>query len=185
MSRQNRMNIPWVHSPLFKKILNSLELNEEQKHLASKFNKDGYILIDLELTDERIESIKSDIVQNDFKQQEDFYHYSDSPRIFEAWKTCDEVRELANHPKVLETLEFLYGRKSIPFQTINFIKGSGQPMHSDAIHFHTIPYNWVAACWIALEDMDEENGTLLYCPGSHKLPIYDFKSIKFKTNSIW
>ena len=35
----------------------------------------------------------------------------------------------------------------------------------------------MAASWVALEDMDETNGTLVYCPKSHKLPIFDFKSL--------
>jgi len=180
MTNKNLMNIPWVESPLFNKILNSININEEQKNLALKFNRDGYVIIDLNLKDELIESLKKDVLQNNTKQQESFYHYSDSPRVFEAWKESQAVRDIANHPKILETIEFLYARRTFPFQTINFIKGSNQPIHSDAIHFHTIPYNWVAASWVALEDMDETNGTLVYCPTSHKLPIFDFKSLNLE-----
>lgn len=177
MNKTNSMNIPWIESPLFNNILSSLDVSNEKKEMAIKFNKLGYIIIDLGLTDDFIESLKKDILEKTFKQQENFYHYSDSPRVFEAWKHSEVVRSLANHPKIVDALEFLYGRKTLPFQTINFIKGSNQPIHSDAIHFHTIPYNWVAASWVALEDMDETNGTLVFCPESHKLPIFDFKSI--------
>jgi ectoine hydroxylase-related dioxygenase (phytanoyl-CoA dioxygenase family) len=180
MNNKNLMNIPWVESPLFNKILNSINITEEQKNLALKFNKDGYVVIDLNLDDSLIESLKNDINQNSNKHQENFYHYSDSPRVFEAWKHSEHVRTIANHPKVIETIEFLYGRRTFPFQTINFIKGSNQPIHSDAIHFHTIPYNWVAASWVALEDVDETNGTLVYCPTSHKLSIFDFKSLNLQ-----
>lgn len=177
MYDKNLMNIPWVESPLFNKILDSLDITDELRNIALKFNNDGYVVLDLNLKDEFIDSLKKEVLENDIKQQESFYHYSDSPRVFEAWKKSQAVRDIANHPKILETIEFLYGRRTFPFQTINFIKGSNQPIHSDAIHFHTIPYNWVAASWVALEDMDETNGTLVYCPTSHRLPIFDFKSL--------
>jgi ectoine hydroxylase-related dioxygenase (phytanoyl-CoA dioxygenase family) len=176
MIEKNSMNIPWVESPLFNEILISNKMTEEQISMAKKFNEEGYIIVDLDLDDEIIESVKQDVKKSD-KHQENFYHYSDSPRVFEAWKYSKSIRYLANHPKIINALEFLYNRKALPFQTINFIKGSNQPLHSDAIHFHSIPYNWVAASWIALEDMDEDNGTLVYCPKSNKLPIFDFKSI--------
>lgn len=109
--------------------------------------------------------------------QSSVYQYNDSPRVFEAWKWCKPVLDLARHPKILELLKYLYGKDAIPFQTINFKKGSDQPLHSDVIHFHTVPERWVAGVWVALEDMDEENGTLQYVPGSHKLPTYDFQDL--------
>jgi len=180
MSDKNLMNIPWVESPLFNKILDSSDMTEEMREIALKFNKDGYVIVDLGLDEQLIEKLKADIMEKDSKHQENFYHYSDSPRVFEAWKHSEAVRTIANHPKIIEIIEFLYARRALPFQTINFIKGSNQPIHSDAIHFHTIPYNWVAASWVALEDMDEQNGTLIYCPGSHKLPILDFKSMNLE-----
>ena len=33
---------------------------------------------------------------------------------------------------------------------------------------------------MALEDMTELNGSLIYVPGSHKLPIFDFYDLKLK-----
>ena len=50
----NSMNMPWVHSPVFNSILNNLEISEEQRELAEKFNKDGYVVVDLGLSDQEI-----------------------------------------------------------------------------------------------------------------------------------
>ncbi|MGZ5134428.1 MAG: phytanoyl-CoA dioxygenase family protein [Flavitalea sp.] len=58
----------------------------------------------------------------------------------------------------------------MPFQTINFLNGSQQSAHSDSIHMTTYPLGYLVAAWIALEDVNEDNGTLFYFPGSHKLP---------------
>lgn len=176
---KNATTIPWVESPFFYKLLESSELSEEEREQACTYHENGYVVVDLQLTDEFIEGLKKDILSSldKMKTQEGGYHYSDSPRIFEAWKHSSLVREVACHDKIIKTLKMLYNKTPIPFQTINFIKGSNQPLHSDAIHFHTIPQRWVCGVWTALEDMDEDNGTLLYCPGSHKLPIFEFPDL--------
>ena len=178
---KNSTSIPWTSSPFFYELLNAdKNLTEEEKKIAVKFYEDGYCILDLDISDDFIESIRKDIKKNDFKTQEKGYHYSDNPRIFEGWKFSNSIRELANNKKIVSTIEMLYNKTAIPFQTINFLKGSNQPMHSDTIHFHSEPENWVAAAWVALEDMDENNGTLFYCPKSHKLPFYTFKTINLE-----
>ncbi len=178
---KNSLNVPWTLSPFFYKILESLSLSDSDKEICKKFYEDGYIVVDLELKDEFIEQLKEKVNQNllnnKFLTQDPRYHYSDSPRLFEAWKTIPEVAKLAAHEKVLSTLSMLYGRAPYPFQTINFIKGSNQPLHSDFIHFGSIPFGWVGASWIALEDVDENNGTLTFCPKSHFEPYIDFCSL--------
>jgi ectoine hydroxylase-related dioxygenase (phytanoyl-CoA dioxygenase family) len=76
----------------------------------------------------------------------------------------------------------LYGRDAIPFQTLNFPIGTQQLTHSDTIHFNSVPERYTCAVWIALEDVDEDNGPLHYYPGSHKLPIYSALDIGFIGN---
>jgi len=180
---KNALNIPWTESPFFYNLLKEYNSDDPDRALLTQYHEEGYVVVDLGLSDEEIENIKTDVlsyVEDGGKTQEGGYHYTDSPRVFEAWKKSDNVRNLANHPKVIDTLKLLYNREPLPFQTINFIKASGQPLHSDAMHFASIPHGWVAAVWVALEDMDEENGTLLFCPKSHKLATFDFKSINLK-----
>jgi ectoine hydroxylase-related dioxygenase (phytanoyl-CoA dioxygenase family) len=75
--------------------------------------------------------------------------------------------------KVMDTLSFLYAKEPFPFSTINFIKGSNQPLHSDIIHFHTVPALWMVGVWVAFEDVDETNGSLKIVPGSHKWNLYE------------
>jgi ectoine hydroxylase-related dioxygenase (phytanoyl-CoA dioxygenase family) len=71
---------------------------------------------------------------------------------------------------VLELLAGLYDRKPLPFQTLNFPVGTGQHVHSDAVHFNSRPPGYMCGVWVALEDIDLENGPVEYYPGSHKLP---------------
>ena len=67
-------------------------------------------------------------------------------RIQDAWRINEHVKALALSPAVLALLEDLYGRRPLPFQTINFLRGTQQAPHSDAIHFSTMPEGSCAAC---------------------------------------
>jgi hypothetical protein len=173
------LDIPWIESPFFYDILNNSNYSNEEKGMLLKYHIDGYIVIDLELTDEFIDTTMEGIFGelDKLKTQDNRYHYSDSPRVFEAWKTIPNVLSLAKHPKILSTLELLYGRKPVPFQTINFLKGSNQPLHQDSIHFYTQPERWMVGTWTALQDMDEDCGPLNIVPGSHKWPHYNFQHL--------
>lgn len=174
-----KLDIPWFESPFFEDEMSSARLTLDEKDMLWQYHTEGYIIVDVPGVD--IEGIKRDIedaiARGLYKSQEDGYHYSDSPRIFEAWRWSKPVLDLARNPFILQTLETLYRRKSVPFQTINFVKGSNQPLHSDTIHFTTSPGNWLAGVWVALEDMDCFNGPLAYVPGSHTLPSYDLQDL--------
>jgi hypothetical protein len=111
------------------------------------------------------------------KYHADHFTYSDSRRIFEHWRKSDAIANLTVNPAVLDTLSFLYDKEPFPFSTINFIKGSNQPLHSDIIHFHTVPALWMVGVWVALEDVDEINGSLSIVPGSHKWPLYEYHNL--------
>jgi len=88
------------------------------------------------------------------------------------WRRSAAIRELACSAKVIGRLEQLYGRRAIPFQTLNFTHGSEQSVHCDSMHFSSLPPRFMCAVWVALEDVDADNGPLVYYPGSHRLPEY-------------
>jgi ectoine hydroxylase-related dioxygenase (phytanoyl-CoA dioxygenase family) len=148
------------------------------------FHEKGYAIIDLNLSDIEIQSLIEEIDQinnsDNVTVQESGYHYSKGKRIFEGWKRSKLLKSLSLNPIVMAKLDLLYRRKVLPFQTITFNYGSNQPLHSDIIHFDSLPHRWLAAVWVALEKMDENNGSLIYVPGSHKLPFFDFYDLKIK-----
>ena len=77
----------------------------------------------------------------------------------------------ARDKDVLNFLEYVYKKRPIPFSTINFIKSSEQPLHSDYMHFSSKPERYLTGVWFALEDIDINSGPLQVIPKSHKLPI--------------
>src|SRR5947207_1847885 len=101
------------------------------------------------------------------KEQGVFFH---KRRIQDAWRISDNVRAVALSARVRNLLIGLYGREPLAFQTLNFRYGSEQAVHSDTIHFNSKPAGFMCGVWVALEDIDLENGPLVYYPGSHALP---------------
>jgi len=58
------------------------------------------------------------------------------------------------------------------------LTGAATPWHQDEASF-TIgtPYRTAISCWIALQDVTEEQGCLQYIPGSHRGPLLDHDSV--------
>ena len=175
------LKVPWIESPFFLSELRNAPLSKDLKGLCKKFYQDGYVIIDLNLSENSIKAINSSVekllLQEETTFQANHYEYSKSPRIFQGWKQSKSIRDLACNKKIMNTLEVLYGRKPFPFSTINFTKGAQQPLHSDSIHFQTMPYGWIAGCWVALEDIDENSGPLQIIPGSHKIRPWSYQDL--------
>jgi hypothetical protein len=163
------MNMPWVESPFFESLIDQRGLTPEQQQMARDFSRQGYLAFDLELSD--FDQLSSTLIV----ELEPLY--LGERRLQDAWQHNDLSRKLATLPRVLSILEMLYGRRPIPFQTLNFPVGTQQAGHTDTIHFHSMPHRFMCGVWVALEDIDADNGPLFYYPGSHKLPIYDFFDI--------
>lgn len=88
-------------------------------------------------------------------------------RVLDGWRRSGAVRELAGRPELREAASEFLGVRAFPFQTLNFRRGSAQPLHADAVHFDTLPAGGVCGVWVALEDVGEHQGPLEYVPGSH------------------
>lgn len=177
----NDLDIPITENPNFEDIIKENNFNESQENIMRKFHRDGYAIIDLELSDNFISKIiydlKKIVEKNNYKTNFSAYHYNDSPRIVEAWRESENIKRLVWHEKIIFTLKQIYQRTPVPFSTINFIKGTSQPMHSDNIHFDTVPPRWLTGVWVALEDVDDSNGPLTVYPGSHKLKTSTLKDL--------
>ena len=108
--------------------------------------------------------------------------YKNGTRLTDAHYGIAAARRVATAPKVLRGLKQLFGRTALPFQTLNFPVGTEQMAHSDTIHFNSMPSGYMAGVWVALEDIDENNGPLVYYPGSHKLPEYRMQDFGLRSS---
>jgi ectoine hydroxylase-related dioxygenase (phytanoyl-CoA dioxygenase family) len=102
------------------------------------------------------------------------YHWH---RVKDAWKARASIRKMAMAPRVLAITEELFGRRVLPFQTLNFPMGTEQDAHIDGFYFNSDPNGFMCGVWIALEDMDMDNGPLVYYPRSQRFPIPEWSEI--------
>jgi ectoine hydroxylase-related dioxygenase (phytanoyl-CoA dioxygenase family) len=171
--------VPFVESPFLEKMLQSKK--SKYTDYIKSLNKDGYCIIDLELDESLIDQANKDVEnvvkEKSFKTNSEAYHYNDSPRIVEGWLFSDSIKKIALNKKLNDILQFAYQSEPIPFSTINFLKGTEQPLHSDEFHFGSIPHGYLSGAWIALEDIHVDAGPLSIAKKSHKLPLFSFEKI--------
>ena len=141
------------------------------------WDRDGVLTFDpecsMELIDGAMQDLEEKYLYGDEEKVENGVVYAGgrSPRIREAWRVSENVKSIALLPKVLAVLKELFGREAQPFQTLNFSLPTQQAPHSDAMHFNSDPPGNMCGVWIAFEDIDMDNGPLVYYPGSHRLPF--------------
>ncbi|WP_293076318.1 phytanoyl-CoA dioxygenase family protein [Okeania sp. SIO3B5] len=174
------MNVPLVDSLFFEQIFSQLTLDKDTKKLVKQFAEQGYVIIDdlgIENIAETTDKIVKDLtpIYGEKGKVESAWIYHD--RIQDAWTFNQDVKKIATSPKIINLLKILYQREPIPFQTLNFKLGTQQSTHSDSIHFNSMPARFMCGVWVALEDIDANNGPLHYYPGSHKLPIFDLNDL--------
>jgi len=145
------------------------------------WSANGYLIWEHFFDDQTIDNINMEVDRLVNEKSLTFTHDNKLPFLN---KISPRIASVTNDPCLIRLLSFILGKEVVPFQTLNFIRGSGQRTHSDSIHMTTYPLGYLIAVWIALEDIHEESGPLFYYPGSHRLPYLlndDFGNI----SSAW
>lgn len=151
--------------------LSSKHFPETSENFQSKnefWNNNGYLVLENFFSNSFIDEINSTIEKGLDEKVIDF-NYTQKKILF-GYERLPKLKEVINNPELRIILEDLVGEEIVPFQSINFLMGSEQRAHSDSVHMATYPFGGLIAIWVALEDVDEENGALYYYPGSHKMP---------------
>lgn len=91
-------------------------------------------------------------------------------KLDDLWVASDAVRAIATAAQVRAVVAQLYDAEPVPFQTLNFVRGSEQALHADDVHFDSVPSGRMCGVWVALEDVGEGQGPLMVVPGSHRWP---------------
>jgi hypothetical protein len=169
--------IPLIESPVFSADLERMALSAAERELAIALNRDGYAVFDFPDPDldQRITRIRSDLAPRlgIDDTDPDSSKMDGVGRVQDAWLTNPDVKAIAANSEVIDLLSRLYGRKAFPFQTLNFAAGTQQHMHTDIVHFSSMPQRFMCGVWLAMEDITADAGPLCYVPGSHKWPILD------------
>ena len=164
---------PWFEQPIFDE--SKAENDAALLRLARDYRRDGFVIHDFGFGDnllaECLEATNR-IPPNATRQQD-------------LWRRHESVKKLAAHPAIIDLLSRLYQRSAFAFQTLNFRRGSQQATHSDTFFFSSFPERFMCGVWIALEDVDLENGPLHYYPGSHQLPVYTSDQVAVSQEPVY
>ena len=165
--------VPPIHSPFFDEILAGSGWDAETRRVAQDLHRDGYAVLDFQ--EPALDRLAADIQARVFSEEGwAKWRSGETPdvRVADAWQSNESVRTVAANAHMRDLLSRIYGREAFPFQTLNFAVGSQQPAHHDLVHFASMPENFMCGVWLALEDIQEGAGPLIYYPGSHRWPVY-------------
>lgn len=143
--------------------------DEVSRQSILDYDKNGFIILRNYLSNETVDSINREI---DSLLRSKRIKFGYGNKLMFAIKHSGLLRSIGANEIFIEFISSLLHGNAALFQSINFIKGSEQHTHSDSIHMTTFPLGGLLGVWIALEDIDHDNGPLHYYPGSHKLPYY-------------
>lgn len=149
------------------------EITADQATICRTWIEQGYYVLRGAISDAIIDTAWSAYEQAIASGQVTLGQRPDDPhpgRYANPHLQIPEVDALLRHPVLVNFASMVLGRTAIPFQTILSHAGSEQAAHSDSIHMTTYPLGYLAACWIAMEDIHPDCGPLVYYPGTHRLP---------------
>ena len=136
--------------------------------IEARYHSAGYLIFDPGIPEATLDAATKGMLDSEPIKGKEWHH---GARYLDGWRACPAIKSIALAPRVLRLLRQIYDREPLPFQTLNFPVGTEQRVHSDAIHFNSDPATYMCGVWVALEDIDFDNGALVYYPGSHKLPV--------------
>ncbi|MEM8499861.1 MAG: phytanoyl-CoA dioxygenase family protein [Pseudomonadota bacterium] len=159
--------------------------NPEDLALLDQWRRDGYVILPQAIAPQMIDAYRTEleaitagkdcsllITGAKFAGQRqycrDAVNPNDSIRIIDDYMFNEASRRLLFHPEIVGFLRKVFAAKPLLTQSLNFEYGSAQSYHQDTAFVRmTSPFK-LAACWIALEDVQPGSGALKFVPGSHQ-----------------
>ena len=155
-----------------------MEFNDRHKE---DFDRDGFVLMEGFLTsgeaaeiNDRIQRFIDEVLPR-APERTAFYEDTDDPESIKRLQNMSDLdpyfEELFRFDRFTELSGFLLADEVVPKNPQWFNKparvGGVTPPHQDGFYFMLEP-NEAVTLWIALDDIDEENGCMRYVRGSHR-----------------
>jgi ectoine hydroxylase-related dioxygenase (phytanoyl-CoA dioxygenase family) len=104
-------------------------------------------------------------------------------RIAEMHSHSAAARHFYLHPRLHRIASMILGEQAVAMQSIYFEYGSAQGLHRDPVFVQTAAAGHLLAAWIAVEDIHPDAGPLIYIPGSHTLPPFEYAPGEYRFDS--
>lgn len=155
------------------------ELTAEQ---VAEYHRNGFIIVeDIVSPEEREALIAHFMGVHSGEQKVDWFEPRDPEsrpdlywkRLFQTHQHDKLSMDTMRLPRAGRILHDLLGTEAVGIQSMFFFKAPGTPgqaSHQDTNYIGSDPES-LTACWIALDDADEDNGTMWVVPGSNGGPL--------------
>ena len=158
----------------------------DERALLESFRRDGFVHLpgfmgteEMAEIETRVQEVIEHVVPSLPKTEamyEDYDRAETLKQVNVPAATAPALVALRESAKMLVVVEGLLAEKAAPKSLELFIKpprvGTPTPPHQDGFYFCLKPAVALTA-WLALDDMDDENGTLHYVAGSHTRGVLD------------
>ncbi len=141
--------------------------NPDVQQQLLQWSSNGFLHIKQHFSEQQVDEVNNAVDELIHQKHLPITHDN---KVMFGYKHSSVIKQIMQDGGLMKLLSFILDKEVVPFQTLNFVKGSGQRAHSDSIHMTTYPLGYLIAAWIALEDIHPDSGPLFYYRGSHKLP---------------
>jgi len=184
----------WVDSPellesRIEQKLAARQITAEEAQLLRDFEHSGYIILRDAVPHAVIDALNRD-VSKAWEAKDSRYlvqtangQYEPLPnvqrdqvlaKLLDTYTFSDAAVRTSFSDKILRFLSILFEDQVLAFQNLTFEVGSTQAVHKDGAYVVVSEPLHFAASWVAREDIKPGSGELIYYPGSHKFPLFEF-----------
>lgn len=187
--------LPWVDSDAYAREVEqrmaSGELSADDAERLAGWRSEGFLKLPEAIEPERIDALLDDYeaawrsrpkltitVEGQgavpFSKVAPLTELTHHFRLMDFQDASQAARAVMFHPRVVTALRLILDRQPVAMQSLFFEFGSEQAVHQDFPYVQAKILSHLVGCWIALEDVDEDNGPLFYYPGSHRIEKFDW-----------
>jgi hypothetical protein len=171
--------------------VNSGRINQDQEYLLKHWIENGYVILEGAVEQSVCTELAEELAKV-FANGSDTVLYQDPEappgiaktvppglpaermRLVDLYGASRLAADVLTSPAITEFLRIVFDEDPLCFQGLTFEQGSGQGLHQDTAYVVVDKPLELAAAWVALEDIQEGSGELMYVDGSHRLPDWNF-----------
>lgn len=140
-----------------------------------KFNESGFLLLEnlVPVSDvsQTLEDFNTFLISNEREASKFRDENGLHSRLCNFHLVSRAARKLLSDPLLNNLFKSIFNDDPVIYSSLFFEKGSQQRIHRDVPFFFTKPRNMFVGVWIALEDIAENTGELIYYPEGHTLNL--------------
>jgi phytanoyl-CoA hydroxylase len=143
--------------------------------------RDGFVVVPQAVSDDLCVTATADLDKFKSRNRRVIAPNLDSSdrlsRVVNLHLVIDSLASLFSTNGALAVCDAFFDGETVLYTSLYFERGSEQDLHRDSPLFVTKPEGKYLGVWVALEDVDGDNGPLMVVPKSHALPKIDVEAI--------